>query len=478
MAKYSKQRLWGKLATVLLSAAAAAACTVGPDYVKPVVVTPSAFRDQQIVTGPLSFADLPWWGVFNDKALQSVITKALQNNYDIKIAVARIEQARAAVGIAQSEGKFQLNYRGFLGAQQGFVPAPDSVGTANYSSLGATLDAAWEADVWGRIRRSTEAAQADLLAQEDIRRGVMLTLVTDLAANYFRLTELDRELAIAEESSNVFKQTLDLFTMRFNAGRDSKLPVERAQAQYDSSAAKIADLKRAIAQAENAISILAGSYPGVIERGLPLVQQPLPETLLGSTTALLQRRPDILAAEQNMISANAEIGVAVADYFPKIGLSALLGGLGAGIDGVWTGFSVWNLALGAAGPIYSGGRLRETYLQRQAYWDETVANYKKTVLTAFQETSDALVAQQNLVNQRAALQRQVEALRRSNDLALDRYNGGRASYFEVLEAEQLLFPAEDALAQAQRDQLLAVVKLYKALGGGWKYTPEQWSQPQ
>ena len=464
--------------TALLLSGMTAACTVGPDYMKPVVVTPTVFRGQTSEPGPVSFADLPWWGVFNDKALQGVITKALQNNYDIKIAIARIEQARAAVGIVQSQGKLQLNYRGFLGAQQGFVPAPSSVDTANFSSLGAAVDAAWEADVWGRIRRSTEAAQAELLAQEDIRRGVMLTLVTDLATNYFRLAELDRELAIAQESSSVFKQTLDLFTMRFNAGRDSKLPVERAQAQYDSSTAKIADLKRAIAQAENAISILAGSYPGVIERGLPLVQQTLPETLLGSTTELLQRRPDILAAEQNMISANAEIGAAVADYFPKIGISALLGGLGAGIEGVWTGFSVWNLALGAAGPIYSGGRLRETYLQRQAYWDETVANYKKTVLTAFQETSDALVAQQNLVDQRAALQRQVEALRRSNDLALDRYNGGRASYFEVLEAEQLLFPAEDALAQAQRDQLLAIVKLYKALGGGWKYTNEQWSQPQ
>jgi multidrug efflux system outer membrane protein len=472
------RRIAHKLAAMLLASVAAGACTVGPDYVKPVVVTPPVFRGQPVMADAGSLADLPWWSVFNDKALQDLITKAMQNNYDIKIAVARIEQARAAVGIAQAQGKLQLNYRGFGGTEQTFVPAPGSAETLNFSTFGAIADAAWEADVWGRIRRATESAQADLLTQEDIRRGVMLTLVSDLAAHYFRLTELDREFAIAQESSKVFKQTLDLFTLRFEAGRDSRLPVDRAQAAYDSSSSRIADLKRAIAQEENAISVLAGDYPKAIDRGLPLVEQSMPETLLGSTTALLQRRPDILAAEANMIGANAEIGLAVADYFPKIGISSLLGGLVAGIGGVWNTLAVWNLAVGAAGPIYSGGRLHETYLQRQAYWDETVATYRKTVLTAFQETSDALVAQQNLIDQRAALERQVAALRRSNDLALDRYDGGRASYFEVLEAQQLLFPAEDALAQTQRDQLLAVVRLYKALGGGWKYTPEQWSRPQ
>jgi multidrug efflux system outer membrane protein len=218
---------------------------------------------------------------------------------------------------------------------------------------------------------------------------------------------------------------------------------------------------------ENAISTLVGAYPRMIERGMPLETQTAPETPIGTTTALLQRRPDILGAEQNMIGANAEIGVAVANYFPRVGLSAFVGGQGANVGGNWIGFAPWNVALSAAGSIYSGGRLQEEYHNRQGYWDETVAKYKQTVLVAFHETSDALIAGQTLVLRRTSLESQVRALQNSADLALMRYQAGRASYFEVLEAQQQLFPAQDALAQTMRDQLLAVVNLYKALGGGW-----------
>jgi multidrug efflux system outer membrane protein len=292
-------------------------------------------------------------------------------------------------------------------------------------------------------------------------------LVSDLAAGYFRLVELDRELAIAEASARAYKSTLNLFTLRYDAGRDSLLPVERAQAAYDSSGADIQDIKRQIAQQENAISILIGAYPQPIERGRPLDEQTMPQTPLGSTTALLQRRPDILQSEQDMVSANAEIGVAVADYFPKIGLSTFLGGEGLAVTNSVQTFGVWNLALSAAGPIYSGGRLESVYHERQAFWDETVAQYKQKVLVAFQETSDALVAQKTLTDRRTALKSQVAALQHSVDLALQRYDNGRANYFEVLEAEQQLFPAQDALARNVRDELIAVVNLYKALGGGW-----------
>ncbi len=297
-----------------------------------------------------------------------------------------------------------------------------------------------------------------------------------MAAGYFRLLELDRELAIANESTRVFKGTLDLFTARFEAGRDSKLPVQRAQANYDESRARAADLKRQIAQQENALSILLGSYPKSIPSGRGLAEQTMPATPLGATTDLLQRRPDILAAEQNMITANAEIGVAVANFFPRIGLSAFVGAEGITFAGTSSAFGLWSAGLAASGPIFTGGRLKAEYQGRQAFWDETVAQYRKTVLTAFQETSDALVAQQNLVERRAALEAQVADLKSSVDLALSRYDGGRASYFEVLEAQQQLFPAQDALAQTQRDQLVAVVNLYKALGGGWKLTPDEWKQ--
>jgi outer membrane protein, multidrug efflux system len=308
---------------------------------------------------------------------------------------------------------------------------------------------------------------------------VMLTLVSDVATGYFRLLELDRELAIAQESSKTYRETLDLFTQRFQFGRDSKLPVERAQAAYDSSAANIAALKRAIVQQENALSILLGAYPKDIERGLELTDQSMPNAPVGLTTDLLHRRPDIIQAEQTMIGANAEIGVAVANFFPRIGLTALYGGQSPNIGDVFdSSFSIWNIAGGFAGPLFQGGRLIESYYAQQAFWEGTIAQYQQTILVAFQEVSDALIAQQTLVDQRAALTHQVVALRESVDLSLLRYRAGRASYFEVLEAEQLLFPAEDAVAQTQRDQLFAVVDLYKALGGGWNLSDAEWNHPK
>ena len=265
--------------------------------------------------------------------------------------------------------------------------------------------------MWGRIRRSTEAARASLFAQEDVRRGVMLTLVSDVAAGYFNLLELDRELQIAHSSSRTYKETLDLFTQRFEFGRDSKLPVARAQAAYDSSIAQVASLERAIVQQENAISVLLGTYPGEIQRGELLTGQFTPATPVGLTTDLLQRRPDILQSEQNMIGANAEIGVAVANFFPRIGLSALYGGQSQNIgEVVDNSFSIWNIAGSLAGPIFQGGRILESYYAQQAYWDGTIAQYKQTVLVAFREVSDALIAQQTLIAQRAAQEHQVASL--------------------------------------------------------------------
>src|SRR3569832_1068367 len=452
-------------------------CTVGPDYEKPNVPMPNDFRAQITPTDAGSFADLPWWSIFNDKALQNLINEALANNHDLEVAVARIEQARTQVEQVESEGRPQIGYGASALGVLSIIPQRNSFGTATYGSFAGLLNAAWDFDIWGRIRHATEAAQANVLAQEDVRRGVILTLVSDVAADYFQLLELDRELAIAEESLRTYKKTLDLFNLRFTSGKDSKLPVERAQAAYDASNADVQDLKRSIAQQENAISTLVGAYPRTIERGRVLVEQTSPATPLGSTTALLQRRPDILQAEQGMIAANADIGVAVANFYPKIGLSTFLGGQGIDLAGLWGSFGVWNVAAALAGPIYSGGRLEAEYHERQAFWNETVAQYKQTVLVAFRETSDALVAQQNLAPQRVSLQSQVAALQHSSDLALQRYDSGRASIFEVLEAQQQLLPAEDTLAQTQRDQLIAVVNLYKALGGGWSGTAGDLAAP-
>jgi len=459
--------IWGKLWAV----------EVGPDYKRLEVKPVEDFRSQ---VGPLeanSLANLPWWQVFNDKALQGLIATALEHNYDLELAADRVEQARALVGVAASQLYPQIGYQGFAGREKTFVPLEQAGGNLTFNAFGGLLNLVWELDVWGRIRRSTEAARANLFAQEYVRRGVMLTLVSDVAAGYFSLLELDRELAIAQESSRTYKQTLDLFTQRYQFGKDSKLPVARAQAAYDASIANMASLKRAIAQQENAISILLGAYPEGIPRGAQLTEQAAPRTPLGLTTEVMQRRPDILQAEQNVVGSNAQVGVAVAGFFPRIGLSALYGAQSPNMNHLLdNSFSIWNIAGGLAGPIFQGGQILETYYAQQALWEGTTAQYKQTVIVAFREVSDALIAQTTLVDQRGALEGQVASLREAVDLSLLRYNAGRASYFEVLEAEELLLPAEAALAQTQRDQLLVIVSLYKALGGGWNLSDTQWTQ--
>ena len=463
------QGLWGKLWSL----------EVGPDYRRPEMKPVEKFRSQIGPAEASSLADLPWWKVFNDKVLQQLIVTGLTHNYDLQLAAARVEQARALVGVAASPLYPQIGYQGLAGREKAFVPLEQTNGNITFNAFAGLFNVAWEIDLWGRIRRSTEAARAALFAQEDIRRGVMLTLVSDVATGYFNLLELDRELAIAQESARTYKQTLDLFTQRFQFGKDSKLPVARAQAAYDSSIANVASLKRAIVQQENALSILLGAFPEKIERGTALTQQATPRTPLGATTDIMQRRPDILQGEQNVIGTNAQVGVALANFFPRIGLSALYGGQSQNIgDLIDNSFSIWNIAGSLAGPIFQGGQILETYYAQQASWEGTIAQYKQTVLVAFGEVSDALVAQTTLVDQRQALEHQVVSLREAVDLSLLRYNAGRASYFEVLEAEQLLFPAQDALAQTQRDQLLAVVNLYKALGGGWDLSDTQWTKPR
>lgn len=462
------QGAWGKLWRI----------EVGPDYKQPEVRPAEQFRSQVGPSEANSLADLRWWQVFNDRALQSLIVTALEHNYDLQLAANRVEQARALVGVAASQLYPQIGYQAFAGREKTFVPLEQAGGNLTFNAFGGLLNLAWELDVWGRIRRSTEAARANLFAQEYVRRGVMLALVSDVASGYFSLLELDREMAIAQDSAGTYKKTLDLFNQRFQFGKDSKLPVARAQAAYDASLANIAALQRAIVQQENALSILLGAFPGKIARGIELTRQSTPATPLGATTDLMQRRPDLLQAEQTVIGANAEIGVAVANFFPRIGLSALYGQQSPNMKHLFdNSFSIWNIAGGLVGPIFQGGQIIESYYAQQALWEGTIAQYRQTVIVAFREVSDALIAQSTLVDQRVALEGQVTALREAVDLSLLRYTAGRASYFEVLEAEQLLFPAEDALAQTQRDQLLVVVNLYKALGGGWNLGDSHWTKP-
>ncbi len=449
---------------------------VGPDYRRPEVTPPQEFRSLIQPSEATSLADLAWWEVFRDAQLQQLTSEALANNYDLQTAAARVEESRAFVGVAASPLYPQVGYLGEASREKILVPFGGGPNTTLNVFTGL-FNMTWEVDIWGRIRRSTEAARASFFASEEARRGVLLTLVSDVAAAYFQLLELDSELAIARQSSETYDRTLNLFTQRYEQGTDTRLSTDRAQAALQSSVATIARLDRQIVQQENAISVLLGRNPEAIARGAPLAEQTMPQAPPGLTTDLLQRRPDIRRAEQTMIGANAQVGVAVADFFPTIGLSALYGGSSKKIgDIVKDGFSVWNIAAGAAGPIFRGGELLERYHAQKAFWDQTIAEYKATIVQAFREVSDALTAQSNLVQQRAALEKQVAALQDAVHLSLLRYETGRATYFEVLEAEQQLYPTEDALAQTQRDQLLALVDLYKALGGGWQLTDTQFSK--
>jgi multidrug efflux system outer membrane protein len=439
---------------------------VGPDYRRPAVEMPDEFRGQLGAAEAASFADLPWWEVFGDAALQRLVRQALVGNYNLQGAVANVEQARAQVGVAASSLFPQAGYEGAAAREKAFL-IPDRPNSTFNVFLGA-FNLAWEIDVWGRIRRSTEAARAQFLASEEARRGVVVTLVSDVATNYFRLLELDRELAIARDSADTYRHTLDVFTERYRGGTDTKISTARAQANLQASLATIASLQRQIVAQEDAISVLLGSNPAPVERGTPLIAQTTPETPSGLTTALLERRPDVRGAEQRMITANAEVGVAVANFFPVIGLSALYGGESARTQDLFkSSGNIWNIAADVSGPIFQGGKLIESYYAQKAFWDETIARYRGTIVRAFGEVADALAAQARLAEQRAAQEAQVAALREAVELVLLRYKIGLSNYIEVLDAEQLLYPAEDALAQTQRDQLLAVVNLYKALGGGW-----------
>ncbi|HKC49293.1 MAG TPA: efflux transporter outer membrane subunit [Myxococcota bacterium] len=454
----------------------AAACAVGPDYVPTEVSPPPEFRSQVTPTDAASIADLPWWEVFDDPVLQQLVAEALGANYDLATAVYRVEQAKAQVGVAQSPFYPQIVYQGNAGRQRqpDFLIQP----AATFDLFYGAFSLAWELDVWGRIRRSNEAAQQQLLGTEDVRRGVMLSLVTEVAGSYLTLLELDRELEITQENVKSFDDSLDLFSRRFKGGVGNRLQVARAEAAQAQVAAQIPNLRRQITEQENALSVLLGRAPGPIARGVPFLDRPpAPPTPPGLPSALLERRPDVLQAESTVASSNALVGVAVANFFPQIGLTGVYGAQSIELhDLVKSNFNLWNYAGNVAGPLFQGFALLEQYRGQKADWEQTKAQYKQTVITAFAEVSTALSAQAELGAAREAQERSVLAYQESVKIARIRFDQGLANYYEVLEAQQQLFPAQIVLARFQLDQLLTVVTLYRALGGGWKLTDEQWTQ--
>jgi multidrug efflux system outer membrane protein len=460
------------LAAAALAVLALAGCALGPGYERPELPATDTFRGRDVVE-TASLADLPWWEVFADPALQALVRDSLEQNRDLEAAAARVEQARYFAAVARGELFPSVGYEAdATTGDDAFLGAP-SPGIGDEDAFLAVLNFAWEVDVWGRIRRSSEAARAQLFATEAFRRGVVLSLVAGVAQAYFELRELDLELEIARGTVATFQETFDLFDRQFRGGVTSRLDPLRAEAALAQAAATIPDLERRIVAKENELCVLAGRVPGPVERGPALVEQVLaPDVPAGLPADLLARRPDLAEAEQVLVAQNALVGAALADFFPRIGLTGFAGSVSPELsDLLASGTGLWSLAAVGAGPIFTFGRTLYRYRAQQAAADEAVAAYEQSLLVALQEVSDALVARQKLDGVRAEQERAVVALREALRIARVRYVGGLATYLEVLDAQQQLFPAENDLARTRRDQLLAVVALYRALGGGWSIQP-------
>ena len=458
-----------------------AGCAVGPNYKRPAVSAPAGFRDATNTVLTNSLADLPWWGVFKDPVLQDLICVALTNNYDLRIILTRVDQARALQMQARSEFLPQAGYVGdanrgrneWLG-----LPIPNGGQTMN-SFLGG-FGALWEIDLWGRVRRMNEAARANFMATQEGRRTVMISVVSGVARAYFELLELDDQLAIATRTRDSYERTLKLFSDQHAGGLASKLEVSRAELALRTVTATVPEIERQIALKENEINALLGHNPGPVPRTSTLLAQELPlEIPLGLPSTLLERRPDVRAAEQQVRAANAGIGVAVGDFFPRIGLTTFYGGTSTELHNlVSSGANMWSAAASAAGPLFTGGRLTGHYRQAKAAWEEVKLQYQDAALGAFREVSDALISHRRFDEERVEQAEAVVAGREAVAVATDRYKEGKASYYEVLEAQQQLFPAENTLSRMEAGRRLAVVQLYKALGGGWSLKDDQWTAPE
>ena len=444
-------------------------CAVGPNYKRPIIDSPVAFRSVSEATNSPS-SDLAWWEVYKDASLQNLIREALTNNYDLRIALARVEQARALAMQARSQFVPNITYNGNVGRGRNDVFGsgfPNSGVTV--SSAVATLNAFWEVDLWGRVRRLNESARAQFLASREAQHGVLLTLLSDVATAYFQLLELDQELEIADRTTNSFAESLRIFSQRVEGGTASALQSARAEAALDDAAAAVPAIRERISATENQLCVLLGRNPGPIGRPTPLLTQKVPDIPSGIPSELLERRPDIRQAEQLLRSANAQVGESAGEFFPKIGLTSLLGKVSPELSGFTLGTAnAWGIAAEATGPLFEGGRLVGQYRQSKAARNEFELQYRRTVLNAFREISDALVSRELLVDIRQHQAHEVTALESAVKLSTERYIAGKADYYEVLEAQQQLFPAQLNLARTQLDELLALVALYKGLGGGWQ----------
>jgi len=448
-------------------------CVVGPKYQRPAATIPEQHRGQATPAEAASLADQAWWDVFRDDALKNLIAEALKNSFDVRLAAWRVEEARANAGIADAkhfpaiQGQAEAGY----GRQSKFSSSPSAQGDL----IQLNVNVSWEFDLYGRIRHLNEAALTEYLASEEARRGVFLSLVSDVATSYFQLRELDLQLEIAKRSSADFQETYDLFDRRLKGGAASALETASAEASLASTAANIPDLERQIAAQENRLAFLVGRNPGPVARGAVLNDQFLPPDVpSGLPSDLLQRRPDLRQSEQSLIAANANVGVANADFFPRISLTGMLGNVSPQVSQLFPAGRTWSIGGGLLSPLFQGRLLREQYRAAQARWEQAKVEYEQSVTNAFGEVSTALVAYQKLAEVEQQRSRAVAADRQAVQIANQRYGAGLSSYLDVLQAQQQLYPAENLLAQARYNRLATLVQLYRALGGGWKLADAQW----
>ena len=454
-----------------------AGCMVGPNYHRPAVQTPTTFRtlapDTQAQARASSFADIPWWEAFHDPKLQDLIRIALKQNYDLQLASERINAARAELAVTRSSLFPQV------AGNANFTGGKESNFQSKYNFLTLTADAAFQLDLFGKLRRATEASRAELLATDDAKQTVVLTLVSDIAADYYTLLQLDLQLQITQDTVRTQTDSVKLTNFRLVNGVATRLDVLQAQQVLDTANAQIPDLERLIAQEEDAISILLGHYPEAVQRGLPLIDQTLPpEVPAGLPSTLIERRPDIREAEHVLVATNAEIGVAKAEFFPQISFT----GSGGGAFGRSSAFSslmdthlgIWSYGAQVSQPIFTGGALRGNLRLAESENKQALIAYRQTIQRAFGDVSDALIGYQKYHQVRTRQEQTVADLEESVHLSTDRYRGGTTTYLEVLDAQRSLYSAELTLANARGDEYRSLVQLYKALGGGWQ---QQGPQP-
>jgi outer membrane protein, multidrug efflux system len=453
----------------LVFSLSAVGCMVGPDYQRPRVDAPAAFRYE--IPNAVDTADTAWWRQFRDPVLDGLIAEALAANKDVKIAAANIEQAAGVLtqtraplfpqaGYGATAARERLSKREASPLPSG-IPNPQT----NYQVFAG---ASWEIDLWGRIRRLTESAQANLLASEEARRGVVLTLVASVAGNYLQLRGLDEQLAISQRTLNAYAQSLNLFELQYKYGQVSLITVAQARSQYETAAAQIPQVERQIGLTENAIAVLLGRNPSPIPRGRTIYELALPAVPNAIPSQVLAQRPDILQAEQDLVAANAQIGAARALYFPAISLTGSFGASSEDLHNLFKGGSrVWNYGGSVTGPIFTAGAISGQVEQAEALQKAALLTYELAIQNAFRDVDDALMSREKLSDQLAAQERLVAASREYERLAMLLYNGGYVPYSTVLQAQQQLFPAELNLAQTRSFVFESLVAIYRAMGGGW-----------